>query len=262
MGFSCDDDRLKVKSLPYQRVYDERGCASSPEAWQEFVEDLVDEWRYLYIDDLKEQGYEDDGDFDCYPQNNLVYCCDNSMGGARGDQWHSQHRADIRMIAVYGVSEPVNQKRDSSRIRYHQDRRVREFGDFKNELAWDKGHYLAHSIGGQIDNGIFAQRRDINRGWSTLGRIYRAMERYALENPGTFTFCRPIYGDGSDHPFFVELGVLKTDGQWWVEVFPNRYRYTPWKGLENAPQWYQDYVREEREKYQRYLQSRKPKKDK
>ena len=47
------------------------------------------------------------------------------------------------------------------------------------------------------------------------------METYCYENPGTFCFSRPIYTDGSSVPRLLEFGVLKDDGNLWVEVFDN-----------------------------------------
>ncbi len=115
----------------------------------------------------------------------------------------------------------------------------------EGEFAWDKGHFIAHTIGGHVDNGLFAQVRDINRGWGNDPKLkaYRAMETYARDHPGTFVFSRPIYGDGTEHPFFVEYGLLKEGREWWVEVFPNRYRFEPFNGFESAPDWRRKYLK-------------------
>lgn len=91
--------------------------------------------------------------------------------------------------------------------------------------VWDKGHFIAHSIGGAVDRAeinIFTQRRDLNRGWSEEGKTFRAMEEYCLERPGTFCFARPLYSDGSSRPTFLEFGLCKSDGTLWVERFDNR----------------------------------------
>ena len=42
----------------------------------------------------------------------------------------------------------------------------------------DKGHFIAHAIGGGLDMNIFSQARDLNRGISEQGKVYRLMERY------------------------------------------------------------------------------------
>jgi pimeloyl-ACP methyl ester carboxylesterase len=195
------------------------------------------EWFQLYNEQLAALGYEADGDSDTYAWGSFQYSCDSTIDPGLSDRWWKVHREDCRIVAVNGFSTPITEKRDASRMRYFMNSWVREFGAHRNELPFDKGHFIAHSIGGQIDNGIFAQRRDINRGWHELGRLYRSMERFALNNPGVFVFSRPIYGDGSTCPFFIEYGILKADGTWWVEVFPNRYTFTPFRGLESAPEW-------------------------
>ena len=91
--------------------------------------------------------------------------------------------------------------------------------------GWDKGHFIAHSIGGAVDGleaNVFVQRRDLNRGWSVAGKRFRQMEQYCVLNPGTLCFSRPLYADQTAKPAFVEFGVLKRGGELWVESFDNR----------------------------------------
>ena len=76
---------------------------------------------------------------------------------------------------------------------------------------WDKGHFIAHSIGGAVDGiemNVFVQRRDLNRGWSKEGKIFRVMETYCFMNPNTFCFNRPIYSDKTSKPSYLEYGLL------------------------------------------------------
>lgn len=90
---------------------------------------------------------------------------------------------------------------------------------------FDKGHFIAHSIGGYvtgIEANVFIQRRDLNRGWSAEGKIFRSMEKYCAQNPATFCFSRPIYSDGTARPAYVEFGLVRTTGELWVECFDNR----------------------------------------
>lgn len=58
-------------------------------------------------------------------------------------------------------------------------------------------------------------------GRSEAGRVYRRMERYGSDHPGTFVFSRLIYTDNSWVPSFLEYGVLMPDGKLWVEWFEN-----------------------------------------
>jgi len=121
-----------------------------------------------------------------------------------------------RVIAVLGTSARTEERRDSSRIR--------RWGAPTDELLSayrDKGHFMAHCIGGGLDVNLFPQERRLNRGWSPQGKTYRQMETYCYEQPGTFCFSRPIYVDGSSVPRWLEFGLLKTDLTFWVEIFEN-----------------------------------------
>lgn len=84
---------------------------------------------------------------------------------------------------------------------------------------------MAHSLGGAVDGieaNVFVQRRDLNRGWSASGKLFREMEKYCAVHPGTFCFNRPFYRDNSARPAFLEFGVLKNNNELWVERFDNR----------------------------------------
>jgi hypothetical protein len=90
-----------------------------------------------------------------------------------------------------------------------------------NQNRYDKGHFIGHAMGGLLHINLFPQSKSINRGWSELGKLYRKMERYCEKNPGTYCFSRPIYAGYSAHPQLIEFGVLKHDGHFWVNQFPN-----------------------------------------
>ena len=126
---------------------------------------------------------------------------------------------ESRVIAVIGTSAPDLRRRDDYRLRGWLGATEETFGK-----AWDKGHFIAHSIGGAVmgsELNVFVQRRDLNSGWSAAGRRYRAMETYCARHPGVLCWSRPIYSDGSAMPLQVEFGILKEDGALWVETFDN-----------------------------------------
>jgi len=132
--------------------------------------------------------------------------------------------AESRLVAVMGRSapRPRSRSRDDNRLRGFIGRTESEFGP-----NWDKGHYIAHELGGAVDGmeaNVFIQRRDLNRGWSAAGKVYRAMERYCRVNVGTFCFSRPFYEDDTSKPSFLEFGVLRTPNDLWVQIFDNRGR--------------------------------------
>jgi hypothetical protein len=129
-------------------------------------------------------------------------------------------RHEARLVAVSGRSSPSKGKRDDYRLKGWVGATEKTFGP-----GWDKGHFIAHSIGGAVDQAevnVFVQRRDLNRGWSAAGRRFREMEQYCGSNPGIFCFSRPIYLDQSAKPAFVEFGVLESESNLWVECFDNR----------------------------------------
>ena len=157
---------------------------------------------------------------DLIPWGTFNYIFENPSTVIRHDFVWNQDVED-RIVAVYGRSSPVREKRDPYRMR--GPRCEREWGEADDGYHYDRGHFAAHSIGGQADLGLFPQRRDINRGRSPRGRVYRSMERYCLNNPGLFCFARPVYLDKSLHPFYLEFGILRSDLTFWVELFENRY---------------------------------------
>ena len=130
--------------------------------------------------------------------------------------------AEARLVAVFGRSSPrqARRSRDDYRLRGFIGRTEAEFGSL-----WDKGHYIAHSIGGAVtgmEANVFIQRRALNRGWSEEGKAYRVMEQYCHQTPGVFCFSRPLYNDDTSKPTFVEFGVLRGVRDLWVEMFDNR----------------------------------------
>jgi hypothetical protein len=129
--------------------------------------------------------------------------------------------AESRLVVVYGTTAPRVGGRDDYRLRGWVGRTERIFG-----RGWDKGHFIANSIGGIVDGleaNVFLQRRDVNRGWGSAGRRYRTMERFCCENPGRFCFSRPLYTDDTSRPSEIEFGILKSLDHIWVERFPNVY---------------------------------------
>jgi len=142
------------------------------------------------------------------------YICDvYSQLEMTGTVPYDQIIAD-RVIGVLGKSSRAQQDRDVRRTRIEL---AEEFAGTER----DDGHFMAHCIGGGLDVNVFSQERRLNRGWSPQGKIYRQMENYCYQQPGTFCFSRPIYADGSSVPRWLEFGLLKADHTVWVELFDN-----------------------------------------
>ena len=132
-------------------------------------------------------------------------------------------KMEARLVLAVGRSIPRMPKRDDARLRNWAG------PSLKNDYGpgWDRGHFIAYSIGGIVDQfefNVFVQRRSLNRGWKShpQGTLYRKMEAYCAANVGTFCFSRPIYCDETAKPTYVDFGVLKSDGELWVESFNNQ----------------------------------------
>lgn len=55
-----------------------------------------------------------------------------------------------------------------------------------------------------MDMNFFPQAAGLNRGTTRQGSVWKAMERHAIEHPGTALSVRPIYEDG------IPLGLRAT----------------------------------------------------
>ena len=144
------------------------------------------------------------------------YICDSySSTEALGEVAFDQRVRD-RVVGVLGISLPMRGRRRGS-----MPKGWVEHPEEIDSSGRDKGHFIAHAIGGGLDMNVFSQARDLNRGISEQGKVYRLMERYCYENPGTFCFSRPVYEDATSVPRWLEFGLLREDGSLWVEVFEN-----------------------------------------
>ena len=144
------------------------------------------------------------------------YICDSySSMEALGEVAFDQRVRD-RVVGVLGISLLMRCRRRGS-----MPKGWVEHPEEIDSSGRDKGHFIAHAIGGGLDMNVFSQARDLNRGLSEQGRLYRLMERYCYENAGKFCFSRPVYDDASSVPRWLEFGLLREDGSLWVEVFEN-----------------------------------------
>ncbi|MFI5165158.1 MAG: DNA/RNA non-specific endonuclease [Thermoanaerobaculales bacterium] len=132
----------------------------------------------------------------------------------------TEDAGDDRVVAVHGRSNPGVEPRPESILR-GAPRGAAEVLPDLGAKGYDRGHLMAHSIGGSTFINIFPQLSGVNRGKSKHGREFRAMERYCSKHPGTYCFARPIYDGPTFLPAALEYGVLKQDGELWVRLFPN-----------------------------------------
>jgi hypothetical protein len=127
-----------------------------------------------------------------------------------------------RVVVVFGVSshnlQSTRRIRDKSRIAYYYRNFIRRY---QRDTATDTGHFIAHSFGGGLDMNLFPQKRDVNRGYSPEGIIYRKMERSVLINPGSFLFSRPLYYDETWRPLYLEYGIQLPGNAPSIRIFTN-----------------------------------------
>jgi hypothetical protein len=128
--------------------------------------------------------------------------------------------ADDRVVGVWGRAGKPNAKRD----------RARQAGFIPEPARWseadyDRGHFVAHSLGGGMDINFFPQAADLNRGSSERGRRWRALERYAASADDAFIFVRPIYDSSSWTPALLDFWVVAPTGARgeWFDNRPARF---------------------------------------
>jgi len=200
--------------VDYSRVFAENGVGLSEATGAAFVEQLLSLWKAAYL--LMTPHVVDTF---VVRHGSFQYMFDDYATLEATGKVPYNPVFEARLVAAVGWSKPQSGCRDDYRLKGWVGPTEAWWG-----RKWDKGHFIAHSIGGAVDQcelNVFIQRRSLNRGWSKAGKRYRLMERYCVKNPGTFCFSRPLYADGSAKPTALEVGVLKADGSLWVEVFDN-----------------------------------------
>lgn len=124
--------------------------------------------------------------------------------------------ADNRVIGAWGHSTPAAQPRDKSRMRgYPSPQR-------QHKIQVDRGHLIAHAIGGEYDMNLIPQDADLNQGKGGGDRRWRELERYCEGHPGTPVLVRALYDDITDHPSKLEYVIILDHGVLRVERFENR----------------------------------------
>lgn len=198
-------------AVDYEAMWSEALGLSRTHAALFLATELLSRWRETYMATAQHQTNL--VRFQC---RTFEYVCDlYSQLEAKGEVPFDQ-RIEDRVVAVLGTSASAGEKRYAGRGRGWIGP-AQEFIDAER----DRGHFMAHCIGGGLDVNVFLQERRLNRGWSPQGKLYRQMERYCFEQPGTFCFSRPIYTDGSSVPRWLEFGLVRADQTLWIEVFDN-----------------------------------------
>jgi hypothetical protein len=154
------------------------------------------------------------------PYNGFEYLFDHSSELVAQGEVSEEEVVEDRLVAVHGRSQVGRGNRRDSLMRKHPLGPI-HFINPQSRIKYDKGHFIAHSLGGGLHINLFPQSTAVNRGWSESGKLFRSMERYCQEHPGIYCFSRPLYKGHSFHPYEIEYGVLKADETLWVNSFPN-----------------------------------------
>lgn len=205
-------DPLRDFAIPYDTLVPGPGQLDYDALAQHLAEALPWEWvdAYAAMSSHEPNVLE-------FKDHGFVYLFDFTSGGAAGAD-PSPDVPEDRVVAVYGRTQPGHgAKRDASRMRGFLGGGL---ADARGERR-DKGHFLAHSLGGGLDVNLFPQSVAVNRGRSERGKTFRRMERYGATHSSTFVFARPIYGDLTWTPLAFEYGLLLPAPRLWVERFPN-----------------------------------------
>jgi hypothetical protein len=123
-----------------------------------------------------------------------------------------------RVVFVFGISAKGTSIRDRKRMRQF-------LGPLKNHpeyVGYDKGHFIAHCNDGQIDINLYPQLKELNRGISLQGKLFRSMERYLQNNEGVFYFVRPVYTDLTWFPDQLDFGIFTKERGLLLNRFDNR----------------------------------------
>jgi hypothetical protein len=110
-----------------------------------------------------------------------------------------------RLVAAFGRSRRVTHPRDAARMQGLLGGGLEIDG-----RRYDKGHALAHSMGGCLDLNLFPQHPGVNRGHKSAYPLFREMERYAAEHPGTYVFSRMVYVDDGWIPYAFDYGLFRS----------------------------------------------------
>ncbi|WP_439697422.1 DNA/RNA non-specific endonuclease [Mucilaginibacter sp. AW1-7] len=123
-----------------------------------------------------------------------------------------------RVVFVYGRSSAAAGKRKHHRMQQF----LGAFKDQPEYVGYDKGHFIAHCNDGQVDQNLYPQLRELNRGLSSQGKLFRSMERYIQQNEGVFYFVRPIYNDLTWIPHQIDFGIFTKEKGLLLNRFDNR----------------------------------------
>ena len=105
-----------------------------------------------------------------------------------------------RAIAAFGIPSTAKHARDKSRLRGHP---------LAPNQGLNRGHLMAHSIGGELDINLAPQAGKLNQG--AFKRLEAEVLKLAQDHQQSFYFVRLVYNNSSQLPAYFEQGVIRTN---------------------------------------------------
>lgn len=201
--------------MDYASLLNGKNFISTKELYQFFWEEVTAVWTSEYA-----AAFPKHGEITLQNFQGFSFLIDHVWPWVEAEDVNKE-LPETRVISFFGISNTNVVAENIKRRRQGWGPTNFIFSPYGGE--YDKGHFIAHGFGGPVDVNLFPQRRDINRGWSEKGKVYRKMEKYVADNPGTLVFSRPIFQDLTECPYFLEYGFFDQDLKLHVETFPNRY---------------------------------------
>ena len=163
----CMMKAKKNNVINYNEILSERNSNSYSMSIDIFHYEIQQKWIESYkqfTTSLTNIVSFDDGDF--------TYLFDYSIELVNAGKISVEECVDARVVVAYGLSKKPVTKRDTSRMKGF----LGNFSKLFKNASYDKGHFIGHAIGGNLDVNLFPQLTKINRGWSENGKRFRSME--------------------------------------------------------------------------------------
>ncbi|HEX4322424.1 MAG TPA: DNA/RNA non-specific endonuclease [Acidobacteriaceae bacterium] len=106
-----------------------------------------------------------------------------------------------RAIAAFGIPSTAKHARDKSRLRGHP---------LAPNQGLNRGHLMAHSIGGELDINLAPQAGKLNQG--AFKRLEAEVLKLAQDHQQSFYFVRLIYSNPSQLPALFEQCIIRPNG--------------------------------------------------
>jgi hypothetical protein len=200
--------------LPYEEIFRVNNLITFEQKLAYFETEIWQDWNEIYCDNTNSLN-----SVRRYKYGDFVFLYDDTDELVYYNKAKAGEVPEGRVVAAYGLSKQKIEKRNNYRVQSYLGPTAKVYAHFGND--YDKGHFIADASGGLKEINLFPQKRNVNRGWSDTGKVYRTMEQYVCCNPGTFAFSRPLYADFTLRPVALEYGYLTRDGLFRSSIFNN-----------------------------------------